>query len=115
VVYARLAESDLFQEGLRRLKAGSNQHRVAMMCAEKDPLDCHRTILVARRLVADGVEVAHILETASLETHAEAMARLRRRVRIPESDMFRSEGQLDDAAYSLQEARIAYVEPAQAK
>jgi hypothetical protein len=55
------------------------------------------------------------LETASLETHAEAMARLRRRVRIPESDMFRSEGQLDDAAYSLQEARIAYVEPAQAK
>ncbi len=113
VVYARLAATDLFQEGLRRLKAGLNEHRVAIMCAEKDPLDCHRTILVARRLVADGIDVAHILETGSLETHAEAVARLRCRLRIPEIDMFRSDGQLDDQAYELQEQRIAYAEPSQ--
>ncbi len=111
VVYARLAATDLFQEGLRRLKGGASEHRVAIMCAEKDPLDCHRTILVARSLVADGVDVAHILETGSLEAHAEAVARLRRRVGLPEGDMFRSEGQLDDEAYELQEQRIAYTEP----
>jgi uncharacterized protein (DUF488 family) len=112
VVYARLAATDLFQEGLRRLKAGGDEHRVAMMCAEKDPLECHRTILVARRLVAGGVEVAHILETGALETHAEALARLRNRLRTPEGDMFRSDGELADEAYELQEQRIAYVEPA---
>ena len=113
VVYARLAATELFQEGIRRLKTGASEHRVAIMCAEKDPLDCHRTILVARRIVADGVDVAHILATGTLETHAEAMARLRHRLKIPEGDMFRTDVQLDDEAYALQEERIAYVEPVQ--
>ena len=113
VVYARLAATELFQQGLQRLKSGASEHRVAIMCAEKDPLDCHRTILVARRLVADGVEVAHILETGALETHAEAVARLRLRLRIPEGDMFKDEAQLTEEAYELQGQRIAYAEPAE--
>jgi uncharacterized protein (DUF488 family) len=112
VVYARLAATDLFQEGLRRLKNGLNEHRVVIMCAEKDPLDCHRTILVARRLVAEGIDVAHILATGALETYADATARLRGRLGIPASDMFRSDGELDDEAYEIQGQRIAYTEPA---
>ncbi len=110
VVYARLAATSLFQEGLRRLKSGLNDFRIAVMCAEKDPLDCHRTILVARQLAASGIEVVHILESGSLETHAEAIARLRRRLKIPENDMFRNDEQLSDEAYELQEQRIAYEE-----
>jgi uncharacterized protein (DUF488 family) len=114
IAYARLAGTELFQEGLRRLKAGlATEHRVAIMCAEKDPLDCHRTILVARRIVADGIDVAHILETGALETHAAAVARLRRRLGIPESDLFENDEQLDDQAYELQERRVAYVKPAE--
>ncbi|MEJ1961895.1 MAG: DUF488 domain-containing protein [Gammaproteobacteria bacterium] len=113
VVYARLAATPLFREGLRRLKSEASEHRVAIMCAEKEPLDCHRTILVARWLVAEGVAVGHILATGALETHAEVMARLRRRVKVSGSDMFRSEGEIDDAAYELQEERIAYTEPSQ--
>jgi uncharacterized protein (DUF488 family) len=111
VVYARLAATSLFQEGLRRLKGGLNDFRIAVMCAEKDPLDCHRTILVARQLAASGIDVAHILESGLLETHAEAIIRLRRRLKIPETDMFRNDEQLSDAAYELQEQRIAYEEP----
>jgi len=76
-------------------------------------LDCHRTILVARQLVANGIDVAHILETGLLETHAEAIARLRCRLKLPESDMFRRDEQLDDQAYELQGQRIAYEEPSQ--
>ncbi|MEJ0035631.1 MAG: DUF488 domain-containing protein [Gammaproteobacteria bacterium] len=112
VVYARLAATDLFREGTRQLNAAASERRVAVMCAEKDPLECHRTILVARRLVADGVEVSHILETGALETHAEAMARLRGRLGISGNDLFRSDGQLDDEAYEIQGQRVAYVEPA---
>ena len=111
VVYARLAATELFQQGLSRLKAGALEHRVAIMCAEKDPLDCHRTVLVARRLVAEGINVMHILDTGALETHAQATARLRQRLGVPESDMFRSDEQLADQAYEIQEQRIAYVEP----
>jgi uncharacterized protein (DUF488 family) len=111
VVYARLAETDLFQQGLHRLEEGAKEYRVAMACAEKDPLDCHRTILVTRQLVADGFNVAHILETGALEPHEATMARLRQRLGIPESDMFHSGAQLDDTAYDLQEQRVAYVTP----
>ena len=46
------------------------------MCAEKEPLDCHRTHLVAQALDADGVEVAHILAAGALESHARTMDRL---------------------------------------
>ena len=110
VSYARLAATDLFREGLQRLKTGMGEHTIAIMCAEKDPLECHRTILVSRQLTVQGIEVAHILESGSLEPHAHALVRLRRQLRIPEHDMFRSDEQLSGEAYELQGQRIAYVE-----
>jgi hypothetical protein len=48
VQYERVAPTALFAEGMRRLEDGANRYRVALMCAEKDPLACHRTLLVAR-------------------------------------------------------------------
>lgn len=45
VQYGLLAREPSFQEGLARLRKGMESHRIAMMCAEKEPLDCHRTIL----------------------------------------------------------------------
>ncbi len=46
VQYDRLAKTDLFHEGIRRAKEGMKSYRIALMCAEKDPIMCHRTILV---------------------------------------------------------------------
>src|SRR5271168_1164248 len=51
ISYDRLAQTALFQQGLDRIQEGTKTHRVAIMCAEKEPLDCHRTVLVARYLV----------------------------------------------------------------
>ena len=53
VQYNYLAEEPAFREGLRRVKKGMQSFQVALMCAEKDPLTCHRTILVCRELKAD--------------------------------------------------------------
>lgn len=47
-----------------------------MMCAERNPLDCHRTLLVARALYAQDVNVQHILADGTLETQPDAMSRL---------------------------------------
>ena len=80
------------------------------MCAEKDPLDCHRTILVARELVARGVVVTHILEDGSLEPHDETMKRLSEQLRLPAQDLFLTADELEDRAYAAQEQRIAYVD-----
>jgi uncharacterized protein (DUF488 family) len=110
VRYARLAKTDLFQQGLDRLIRGAGEYRIAIMCAEKEPLECHRTILVARALVGRGVEVDHILASGQVEPHGDAMIRLLRVVGILREDLFRSEGELIEEALARQEERIAYVD-----
>jgi uncharacterized protein (DUF488 family) len=76
VQYSRLAATAPFRQGLERVEAGALRFRLALMCAEKEPLDCHRTILVARELVRRGVAVLHILESGEVESHARTMERL---------------------------------------
>ena len=80
------------------------------MCAEKDPIECHRTILIARELVESGSKVAHILANGGVETHESAMKRLFADLGLPEHDLFRSDEELLDDAYSEQERRIAYMD-----
>ena len=46
------------------------------MCAEREPLDCHRCLLVARALAARGFTVGHILYDGSVEPHAATERRL---------------------------------------
>jgi uncharacterized protein (DUF488 family) len=115
VQYERLAQTELFQHGLARLKNGARKYQIALMCAEKEPLECHRTILVSRRLVERGIEVAHIHADGLMETHEDALRRLARmlNLRPDERSLFHSEEEIWKQAYELQEDRIAYVaEPA---
>lgn len=108
VQYDRLAKTALFQSGLDRIVQGAKTYRIAIMCAEKDPLDCHRTILVARELVKRGLSIAHILEDGSLETHAESISRLITSLGMSLDDMFISQDEIVEQAYSRQANRIAY-------
>jgi uncharacterized protein (DUF488 family) len=110
VSYRKLAATELFRQGIDRLLAAATSHRLALMCAEKDPLDCHRTLLVARELVKRGVAVAHILATGEIESHTDAMARLRERLNISANDLFGDEDP-DEQAYELRGRQIAYVDP----
>lgn len=114
VQYARLARTDLFNRGLKLLLSEvKDGFRVALMCAEKEPLECHRTILVARHLAVLGVPVAHIHASGRLESHDEALSRLMRLHDLPEEDLFHSREEFLDEAYRRQEERIAYA-PAEA-
>ena len=109
VQYDRLAQTALFQYGLKRIVRGRKDgFRVALVCAEKEPLDCHRTILVARHLAALGIPVTHIHAGGRLETHDAALERLARMLNVPERDMFLSREELLADAYRRQEERIAY-------
>ena len=108
VQYDRLAHTELFQQGLQRIQEGMKKYRIALMCAEKEPLECHRTILVARYLAALDLDVQHIHANGKLESHAEALRRLSRLVGLPEEDMFRSPEDIQADAYRRQENRIAY-------
>ena len=108
VQYSLLAQTDLFRAGIARVIEGADGYRIALMCAEKDPLDCHRTILVARELVERGCDVTHILVDGALEPHSNAMSRLIDQLGLSDEDMFRSQGMTLDEAYNKQADRIAY-------
>lgn len=110
VQYDRLSRTALFQEGLARVEQGAERYRIALLCAEKDPLACHRTILVSRHLVARGLKIAHILEDGRLESHDDALQRLLGEVRVHEQDLFQSRGELIARAYALRGQEIGYVE-----
>jgi uncharacterized protein (DUF488 family) len=77
VSYAKLAQSELFRRGLERVLAGSREHRIALMCAERDPLHCHRALLISPELERAGVPVTHIHADGSLETHVNLMKRVK--------------------------------------
>ena len=95
VQYDRLAETEAFNEGIRQVIRRADESRIALMCSEKEPLDCHRTLLVARALAARDIAVEHILADGSLEGHAATLDRLLDRFRLPkDGDMFRSREQL---------------------
>jgi hypothetical protein len=79
------------------------------MCAEKEPLECHRTLLVANALVERGIMVEHILANGSLESHQAAMERLLDIVGLPHEDLFRSRDELITEALTLREEQVAYV------
>ena len=108
VRYDRLAQTSLFREGLERVVEGAGRERIALMCAEKEPLDCHRTILVGRSLFARGVGVAHILADGVLEPHDATMDRLLEAAGLPGEDLLQSREQLIEEALAHRERRIAY-------
>jgi uncharacterized protein (DUF488 family) len=109
VSYTKLALTDSFRKGIERLLTGMQEHRIAIMCAEREPLECHRTILVSRELEKSSVPVTHILQDGSLEPHRQAMQRLAAELKLVGTDLFRTPDELIDEAYEKQGSRIAYV------
>lgn len=109
VQYDRLAKTELFQAGLERLMKGSRDYNIALVCAEKDPLECHRTILVARELERKGLSISHIHGNGEIETHDEAMARLIEGLNAGQAqDLFKTKDEIRNQAYSKQAERISY-------
>lgn len=108
VSYARLAATPLFQRGLARLREMAKNERVAMMCAEREPLDCHRTILIAREVERAGDTVTHILADGSLEQNRHAVGRLIERLGFAADDLFAGSSEQVDAAYDAQAAKVSW-------
>jgi len=63
--YDLQAKTPLFQSGLSRLRTDSGILKIAVMCAEKNPMDCHRKNSIAKNL--PDIDVVHILADGTLE------------------------------------------------
>lgn len=66
--YAEYMESDGFTVAARALAATAAGERVCMMCAERDPAQCHRS-LIADWLLANGHRVIHLIEPGESREH----------------------------------------------
>lgn len=108
--YERIAATLPFREGIARLLQGWRTARIALLCAEKDPLACHRTILVCRHLRRPGLAIRHILGDGTLESHEEAEQRLIRLHGLHQASFLepRTPAETLEEAYDRQAARIAY-------
>ena len=68
--YKRVKQSSDFKYGMSRLKDAIDQNLcLAVMCAELDPLNCHRYSLIGETLTNDGIEVIHIGKDGSSINH----------------------------------------------
>ncbi len=124
VRYERLARTDEFFSGISDLLRDAGKRRVALMCSEREPLDCHRTLLIAHVLTSEayGVEaeqMQHILADGGIEPHDATMYRLvdgtaSRKSQVRQFDMFGAPSVGDkmaeviEKAVRLRETRVAY-------
>jgi uncharacterized protein (DUF488 family) len=77
VDYDKVRAQPFFQAGIERLrKAFEQQRRVALMCSEGRPEQCHRSKLLGEALAAAGIPVCHIDEDGRLLTQAQVIDRL---------------------------------------
>jgi uncharacterized protein (DUF488 family) len=109
VQYDRLAATEVFKRGTERLITGMKTYQIALMCAEKDPITCHRMILVCRALRSEPVEIHHILEDGTLERLGDAELRLLHALKMPQLRLFDKVEDLIQRAYDAQGRKIAYV------
>ncbi len=110
VNFDKLVEGEEFQRGIRWLLEHISNERIALMCAEKDPLDCHRMIILSRYLKNHQVNIGHIHEDGIVEEHHQAELRLVRYLKIEptlfEPDM--TEEELIERAYQKQQDTISF-------
>jgi uncharacterized protein (DUF488 family) len=108
VVYSRLASKDDYQATIKRVLDGSAKFQIALMCSEKEPLDCHRTLLVSQSLSDLGVEVDHIHADGKIESQSDVLSRLLRNYNLDAPDLFGVETERLQEALLKQEKKIAY-------
>ncbi len=65
-LYDRMAEQAGFRMAVQRLVDGCQRRRVALMCSEGEPRDCHRRLLVGKVLADRGVRLRHILPSGAI-------------------------------------------------
>ncbi len=70
--YEKFAQSQQFQYGISKIKQLESQdENICLMCAEIDPVNCHRAILCGKEIFANGMNVTHIIAKRNGETTTE--------------------------------------------
>lgn len=102
--YEAMAREPLFEAGLDRVIKGAGSHRIAMLCSEGDPCECHRCLLVGRALKGRDVKVTHLLKTGATLSQDQVETRIL-------AGLIGTTAEVLDRAYRLQAEKVAYRRP----
>ena len=94
-LYGKIAGTQKFQEGIKRLLNGISKHKVALLCSEENPENCHRRLLVGRVLQEKGVNIIHIRGEGSTQTEGELADEIKKRSDTRQIGLFKEEGDKD--------------------
>lgn len=113
VDYEAVARTERFRKGLELLIEIGERKRVSLLCAEREPAECHRALLVSRWLADAGIQVLHIHPDGNTESHNALTKRLiaLSGTAPDQGDLFRSESDIAVEAYARQASRVAYADP----
>jgi|ERR1700739_3992339 uncharacterized protein (DUF488 family) len=106
--YEKMALTREFTKGLDRISEGSSKFRIALMCSEHNPLDCHRCLLVGRALKRRGLTVRNILFNGLQKSQEEIESELVEMLKQNRADLF-PDDQIS-SAYRDRSLRVAFSE-----
>ena len=111
VDFGALSVSDPYRQGINRISEVSDDQNVAIICTEKDPIACHRGVLITRSLVEGGFDVEHILGSGELESHSDMEDRMVIESGLPYATLFDDHQEIVKQAYSIIGHNIAWKDP----
>lgn len=106
--FEKFTQSPEFINGTNKLKQGLDlNYQFALMCAEKNPADCHRTIMVSRKLSKQNFEIYHILQNQTLESQKDIDMQLLQKYKF-EPSFFQTQEEQIAEAYRIRNFEIGY-------
>jgi uncharacterized protein (DUF488 family) len=106
--YERMSQTSLYKNGIERIVSGASEHRIALVCSEAHPLDCHRCLLVGRSLLESNHEIDHILPNGTVQTQNQIETDMILSSGRSEPDFFMSASDIVDTAYRERSSQVAY-------
>ncbi len=110
--FKKISNSESFIEACKRIRQGIEMFPICMMCAEKDPINCHRTVLVANafRNRYPEVSIFHIHSDLKIERQDRIDRRIMALYNLEQEHLFKDYETRKIEAYSLREKDIAFNE-----
>jgi uncharacterized protein (DUF488 family) len=108
VMYDRLAQKEEYISSINELISISAKYKTVLMCSEKEPLECHRALLISKSIEMHNVKIFHIHRDGHIESQSEAIQRLLKIWKLDTPNLFGEDIERIDEALAKQEGKYAY-------
>lgn len=108
VEYKKIAEKKEYISSINTIIQNSSKYKIVLMCSEKEPLECHRTLLISRSIETHTVKILHIHRDGQIESQDEAIQRLLKIWKLDSPSLFGEDTERINEAFTKQESKYAY-------